>query len=182
MKYYGKNIHKRQNMKPNHYLAIAVRLFAIVLFLYALRQSTMLVQVLFNGDVNGANVSALMIFATSFCPLVIAMLLWYFPSSVANSILKPEMNQTIEPMSARSTLTVIILAVGLFAFYSAAVDAVYWLIAWNMTERNHYSGMLADLSGEQKASMITTAIELVTSIAIILKAKSLSYRMLHLAK
>ena len=169
-------------MKSSHYLAIAVRLFAIVIFLYALRQSTMLIELLMNGSINGMDVSIIFISITTLCPLIGAVLLWYFPFSITNSILRPEMDQAIEPMNAQSILTVFVLAIGLYAFYNAVIDSVYWLTLWHMSERSSYSGTPFDIGGESKANMVATAIELGASIAILLKARSLSCRMLRLAE
>lgn len=169
-------------MKSSHYLAIAVRLFAIAIFIYGLRQSTMLVEVLIRGSINDMNVSVIFMLAATLFPLVGAIFLWYFPFSVTSSILKPEIDQPVEPMDAQSVLTVLILAIGLVALYNAFVDSMFWLTLWHMSEQSMDSSVQLSLNSENKSNMVTTAIELGVSIAILLKAKSLSCRMLRLTE
>lgn len=169
-------------MKSSHYLAIAVRLFSIVLFIYALRQSTMLIEVFTNGSINDIPVSIMFMLVTSIFPLVIAILLWYFPLSVSRSILKPDIDQPIEAMNAQSILTVLVLAIGLYVLYFAASDSIYWATLWHMSSQSNYSEAPLYLGGDNKANMVTTAVELAASIAIILKARTLSSRMLQVAK
>ena len=169
-------------MKSSHYLAIAVRLFAIAIFIFGLRQSTMLVQVLMRGSINDMNVSTLFMLATTLFPLISSVFLWHFPFSVTNSILRPEIDLPVEPMNAQSMLTVLVLAIGLIALYNALIDSMFWLTLWHMSEQSMYSDVQLSINNENKANMVSTALELGLSIIIILKAKSLSCRMLRLTE
>ena len=168
-------------MRPTHYLAIAVRLFSILLFLYSIRQSSFLIEVLGEG-VNGLNVSVAFAVTSAVIPLLVAIYIWYFPMTVAKAILKPEIDQPIEPMNAQSILTVLILAISLYFIYVSIVDAVYWATLWQMAERSHSAEAPLYLNVENKANMVATAIELFTSAMIALKARSLAYRMLRIAE
>ena len=168
-------------MKSSHYFAIAVRLFAIILFLYGLKQSTWLIEVLINGRLNGVGVSAAFLFVTSVVPLIVSALLWRFPLTVSKLIVKPDLDLTVEPMATNSMLVVLILAIGLFAFYNALVDAVYWIIMWNMSRNVETSTALLYLTVENRANMWVTGFEVVVSIAIIGKARTIAKRMLEFA-
>ncbi len=169
-------------MKSSHYLAIAVRLFSIVLFIYALRQSTMLIEVIIKDSINGMPVSLLFISATVFSPLAISLLLWYFPLTVSNKILKPEIDKVIEPLSAISILTVMVLAIGLYVFYHAFIDSVYWATLWHMSSQGPNADASLYLMEDNKANIVATIVEIIVSIGLIFKAKSLSYRLLRLAE
>jgi len=169
-------------MKSSHYLAIAVRIFSIVLFLYSLRQSSFLFQYLAEPIISERRASLLFVSASTLVPFVIAALLWLFPVSVAKSIVKPEIDQKVEPIQPQSALTILVLVIGLFAFYYAVVDSVFWLTLWHMSERSTFSGAPLVLSMENKASMVATAIELFASVIILAKARSISRRMLSLAE
>ena len=46
-------------MKSSHYLAIAVRLFAIMLFIYGLRQLLPLIELVITGNISGMRYSSL---------------------------------------------------------------------------------------------------------------------------
>ncbi|CAH0991964.1 hypothetical protein SIN8267_02079 [Sinobacterium norvegicum] len=169
-------------MKSSHYLAIAVKLFAIVLFIFSLRQSTSLVEVFLSDSINGMPVSTLFIAGTVLIPLIVSLLLWFFPLSVSKSILKPEIDLPIEPINSTTILTVFVLAIGLYVFYYAFVDLVYWAVLWNMESHSQYSMAPLSLTEDNKANMVATALELVISIGLILKAKTLASNMLKFAK
>lgn len=169
-------------MKPSHYLAIAVRLFSVVLFLYALRQSSILMEVIRSNSLNGAPVSIFFILATTLSPFAASIFLWFFPFTVSNLILKPEIDKTIEPMNAHSVLTVLVLSIGLYIFFYALIDSIYWVTLWHMSSQSQYASASLYLADDNKANMLATAVELAASVAILLKAKTLSYRILRLTK
>ena len=85
-------------------------------------------------------------------------------------------------MSALSILTVLVLAIGLYVFYQAFVDSVYWATLWHMSSQGPNADASLYLMEDNKASIVTTIVELVVSAGLILKAKSLSYRMLRLTE
>jgi hypothetical protein len=154
---------------------------AIILFLYGLKQSTWLVEVLINGRLNGVGVSAAFLFVTSVAALIVSAFLWLFPVTVSKLIVKPDVDLTLEPMATHSVLVVLVLAIGLFAFYNSLVDAIYWAIAWNMSGNEEASTAPLYLSLENRANMWVTGFEIVASVAIIAKARSIAKRMLEFA-
>lgn len=123
-------------------------------------------------------------FAIASCilPIVVAIVLWNFPMMIANAILKPEIDQPLEPIDARSMLTGLVLAIALYSLYYAAIDSIYWATLWQMSERSQSGGLPLYLNEEHRANMVATAVELIVSIFILLKARSLAYRMLSLTK
>lgn len=168
-------------MKSSHYLAIAIRLFSIVLFIYSIRQSSLLIEIALNGTINGMVASTVFVAATTIGPLLIAILLWFFPFSVAKAILKPEIDLPVEPMAPASMLAVFIATIGVFAFYYASVDALYWLTIWNLSSQVN-SGASVGIGPESKANMWATAFEFIFSICLILRAKSASQLLLRVAR
>lgn len=166
-------------MKSSHYMAVAVRLFAIVLFIYSIQQSTILLDALINGSIQGVKVSSAFILTTSIIPLIVGVLLWIFPLTVARAILKGELDKPAEAVDAQSMLTVLILSIGLYTLYYAVVDSVYWLTYWNMASNSN--GAMG-IGAESKSNMIVTALELMVSISLVLKPRTLSYFMLNIAK
>jgi len=166
-------------MKSSHYMAVAVRLFAIVLFIYSIQQSTIFLDALINGPIQGVKVSSAFILTTSITPLIIGVLLWIFPLTVARAILRGELDKPVEAVGAQSMLTVLILSIGLYTLYYAVVDSVYWLTYWNITSNINAS---MGIGAESKSNMIVTALEVVASIALVLKPRTLSYFMLSIAK
>ncbi|SDS00201.1 hypothetical protein SAMN05216271_0930 [Halopseudomonas sabulinigri] len=167
-------------MKPTHYLAILVRIFSVLLILFALRQSSFLLG-LMTGQLSGLTVSMAFAISSVVIPILVAIFLWYFPMKVAKTILKPEIDQPVEPMNAPSCLTVLLLAVATYYLYFAIIDAVYWATLWQMSERSQGAFAPLNLSQENKANMLSTIVELLVSAILILKARTISRKMLSLA-
>lgn len=88
--------------------------------------------------------------------------------------MKPEINEPMEPMGSHSVLTVLVLAIGLYAFYYAIIDAVYWAALWQMAERSGDMEASLYLGPENKANMVATAAELFIAIVILMKARSVA--------
>ncbi|MBW7472444.1 hypothetical protein QQF73_15270 [Marinobacter sp. M216] len=168
-------------MKPTHYFAILIRLFAIALVIYTVRQSSVLVEVLTSGGIQDYGVPAGFAWVSVLCPLVVALLLWFFPMTVSASIIRPELDQPIEPMSAPSILTVLVLAIGLYVLYFAISDTVYWLTLWQMSG-DKYSESTLYLGGESKAAMVTTVVELLLAVLLVARARTVSGLMLNLTR
>jgi len=133
------------------------------------------------GQLSGLNVSVAFAISLVVIPILVAIFLWYFPMKVARTILKPEIDQPIEPMNAPSYLTVLLLAVATYYLYFAIIDAVYWATLWQMSERSQDALAPLNLSQENKANMLTTIVELLVSATLILKARTISKKMLSLA-
>jgi hypothetical protein len=169
-------------MKSSHYFAIAVRLFAVVLFLYGLKQSTGLFIVLLTGSFNGADVPAIHFFVTSAAPLIVSAFLWFFPLTVSTHIVGSDLDLAVQPMATQSVLVVLVLGIGLFAFYNALMDAIYWTLAVNMSGNEEEPAASLHLTVEDRASIWVTGIEVVVSLAIIGKARSIAKRMSEFAK
>lgn len=168
-------------MKPTHYFAIMIRLFAIALAVYAIRQSSVLFELLTNGSIQDFELSIVFVLVTVLCPLVVSILLWFFPMTVSASIIRPELDQSFEPTGAAGLLTVLVLAIGLYVLYFAISDSVYWLTLWQMS-RDNYSEAALYLGAESKANMIATGIELLLAVVLVARARTVSGFMLNLTR
>ena len=168
-------------MKPTHYFAILVRLFAIVLAIYAVRQSSFLVEVLNNGGVQGYGLPLAFAWASTLVPLLVSLCLWFFPMTVSRLIIRPELDQSFEPVGLKGLLTVLVLGIGLYVLYFAVSDTVYWLTLWQMSH-DDYSDSTLYLGSDSKAAMVTTAIELVLAFVLVARARTVSDAMLKLTR
>lgn len=167
-------------MKPRHYLAIAVRLFAVFLFLYSIQQSRTLLELIINGYANEVALPIWFGIAVSLLPLLASLLLWFFPLTVSQFILTDEINQPIEPINIQSLLAVFIIAIGLYYFYYAISDTIYWVTLWKMSSLGTHDGIPISLPSESTVNIITTAFELAISLVFIFRAKTLAYHLLRL--
>ncbi|QSP94308.1 hypothetical protein LPB19_14145 [Marinobacter salinisoli] len=168
-------------MKPTHYFAILVRLFAIVLAIYAVRQSAFLIEMLRDGDVQGYELSFTFTLVSTLCPLIASALLWFFPMTVSRIVIRPELDQAFEPIGVKDLLTVLVLAIGVYVFYLTVSDAVYWITLWQMSQ-DSYSDAALYLGNDSKAAMLTTVIELFISLGLLLRARTISDLILKLTR
>lgn len=158
-------------MKPHHYLAILFRLFAIALTLYAVKQFPFLAAAVSEYQ-SGINASFSYAIAATLVPMLAALLIWYFPVTLAASILRPGLDETIEALAPQPLLALLLCAIGVFTFYYALVDLAYYLTFWHLSSRVDYGSAYVSL--ESKANMIATLIEFLLAMLILFKAKSLA--------
>lgn len=169
-------------MKSHHYLAIIVRLFSIALFVYGIRQMGFLIEVVLTGMASEIRYSILFAASTAAIPLLISILLWVCPVTISKSIIPPEANLEIQPVNVQNLLTILIIAIGLYVFYFALTDSIYWAIVYKATQLGTYNGAEIGLAEENKANMIVTVIQLCVSLAFIAKAKSFAFQLLRFAR
>ncbi|MBU2886580.1 hypothetical protein KO507_12480 [Gilvimarinus agarilyticus] len=165
-------------MRPTHYLAIAIRIFSILLLLYSVPQFSLLVGVATGGS-NHIDLPLAFVFTTTAAPLLAALCFWFFPLKLAKLIVKPEIDQPIEAMDVLSILTTVLLAMAVYFLYYAIVDAVYWATLWLIAERSLDPFYL---DADNKANMVATALELLFSGLLLLKAKTLARKVLRIAQ
>ncbi len=170
-------------MSVTHYCAIAVRLFSIGLLIFCANRVGLLLEEYVSGAGGGIPASFSLLSGLTVIPLLIAVLMWFFPLTVAKWIIKPELDKPLEAINAQSLLTVLLLAIGLYAFYNALTDSIYWGMFWHMsTQEDYYSEASVVFGEENSAAMIATAFEFAISLTILLKARMLAYRMLQLTR
>lgn len=165
-------------MKPHHYLAITVRLFAVFLVIYVARTVVNIVAyILLDADVPVGAMSAVAV-----TPLIIAIFLWFFPLTIAKGIIRPELDYEIEPLKTHSVLVVLLLSLGVYLGFNAVVDAVYWISMEFMSPLRDTAIGVRGLSEDSQANMIATAVELILATAIIFKSRSIASALLRFSK
>lgn len=169
-------------MKPHHYLAIFVRLFAIALFIFAIQQSSYLLQLIIFGEIQGYQAPVFQIFLSLFIPLSISLILWFFPVIAAKSILKPEIDQNIEPTDKVSIFFVAISAIGLYVTYYALVDVTYYFTLWQISSSPDTYGNYDDLfTPDLKANIWATVLEFAMGLLLIFKGKSIAKKIFDIS-
>ncbi len=157
-------------MHKTEFVAIGVRLFAIALAIYSIKNFPgMYMYFDSQNDQSAANLYAgLFVFM-----LLLAALLWHFPLSVASKII-PETgnNETTVSWSEKDLLTVGLILIGVYLFYYVISDAIYWLYVLNIAQS--YTGMEIELNSDQKARIYSTAVEFILSLSLIIGAKGIS--------
>jgi len=103
-------------MNSTYYFGIIVRLFSIALFIYGVGKLEFLVNFTYDERVLGP--SLLYSISSSILPVLISIILWFFPLTVAGKIL-PTTDNSPNSINPHSFLTVLILAIGTYTFYYA---------------------------------------------------------------
>lgn len=156
-------------MSREDYVAIAVRLFAVWLFLTILRGG--LAAVMGGGEFAPRALLLLVPF------IGVAAALWFFPLTLARKLL-PAMREPKEPLGApaREVEVVAFTVLGLWLLAQAISDASYWLILLWQMQRAPYEDMT--WSADNIASVATTLVELAIALGLLLGARGLQ-RALH---
>jgi len=169
-------------MKSSHYLAIAVRLFAIALFIYGLRQLLPIIELVISGSINGMVVSPFFAVVVALIPIVFSIVLWTFPLSLSRSILKTDMDREVAPLSQDNWLVVILIGIGLYTLYYGLVDSIYWIYILHISSENAMSDVPLLMGAGDRANLVISIMEVVTSMIIILRSKTISNLILKISK
>ena len=155
-------------MKLEEIVALAVRLFAIVLGLYALRSSVSFVPYF---QAKGLE-SASYYYAAGIAILFLAALfLWKFPFTVSRGLLSFKETGVVEVKSATAKQLEVAgyTILGLYLAFSVISDLSYWAVIWLASQRNPDVPM--ELSLEQVAGMVSTGIEFIFVLFLLLGTK-----------
>jgi len=157
-------------MKLEHIVALAVRLFAILVGLYAVQ--TGLVWVSWFIDQGQEAVSFLFVGGMIFS-IVVAVLLWRFPMTIARGMVnfRDPGESGVSSATAEQLQYVGFSILGLYLLFYVVSDLVSWAVIWFVNQRNH---TLTELTLEQVADMIATGVELVFVLLLLLGARRIT--------
>lgn len=144
-------------MQKEEVVGIAVRLFAIFLFLYTLRYVSGLLPLAAAPPPN--NVSLMFIFLLGLFPILAAVLLWFFPLTVAGRIIPNIKSKTSTSKLSAGEIEVVAFSVmGLWVLTFAIPDTFYW-VTFVLLLKNVEVGNV-HLTPDNIASIVTTIVEL----------------------
>lgn len=157
-------------MKVHHYVGIGIKLFAIWLFLFSIQNMAFFLENLIYGTVQGMGAS-LTISSITYLPwLLLSIILWNFPLSIAKKIIPLESEINPEGISTGSLLAVLISAISLFFLYNSIMDGVYWVTLINLNG----SGSYAAFNPENKASIFATGVEFIAAALLLFNSRKIS--------
>lgn len=162
-------------MLPIQIIALCIRLFAIALFVYVLRNIADFVFYLDSAD---DRLPVLVSAITIVLALFVSVASWFFPITFAGWLLRgSDVAGTLDRWSKDDTFTTAFVFVGLLWLFSAFSDALYWLFFMMIA-----TGEIgwSDYTPDSKAAVIATVFELILAMSLILGAqgwKSVIYRL-----
>ncbi len=143
-------------MSREDFVAVATRLFAVYVVLNLMLQAAVSAPMLLSEGW-----SSLGIFFALLCLLVllVCVLLWIFPLTVARKLLpvmkEPRSEQSVD---ASIALSLGLTLIGVWVFAYALIDSVYWVA---LVIRSYQSARsVVDWNPEEVANMVSTAVEL----------------------
>lgn len=155
-------------MKLEEIVALAVRLFAIVLGLYALRNGVSFVSYFQAQELESASYY----YAAGMVILFLAaVFLWKFPFTVSRGLVSFKELGAVEVKSATASQLEVagFTILGLYLAFSVLSDLSYWAIVWLFSQRN--PDVPIELSLEQVAGMVSTGVEFIFVLFLLLGVK-----------
>lgn len=160
------------------YLAIGVRLVAILFFFKAVREFVGVFQFFYKGSPYGDDTSVWPILVVALTSWALVFILWFSARGVGRLMASGGIDAKPEKMPPVSLLAVFVAAIGLFVFWYGAVDALYYISVIIMGKELGVSGV----SIEIKANMIATAFEVISGVFLVLKARTVAGKINDVAR
>lgn len=146
-------------MRKEQIIGLAVRLFAVFLAVYTIRYASGLLPRVALQPPN--NVSLLYIFSVALFPILAAVLLWFFPLSVAAKIIpETKSKKQVTSLSPAEIEVVAFSVMGLWVLAGAIPDTLNWATYFALWLANHEAFNL-ELTPDNIGNMVGTIAELV---------------------
>lgn len=162
-------------MKLEHIVGLAVRLFSIVLVLYALRNAISFFPYYYE---QGWQAEAYAYLALMIFFLFLALFLWHFPLTIAKRFVsfKDSGENCVTSATAEQLQIVGFTTLGIYLLFHVLSDVVYWLSILVISNRN--KSIPSEISTDQLSNMIATGIELIFVLFLLLGANGIT-QLLH---
>jgi hypothetical protein len=140
-------------MRVLQIVGIGVRLFAVILVIYIARYSVGLVSAAADSSIG--TLFTVVLF-TILLPIIAALLLWFFPLSIASKLVpRVPAEEALPALSSHDFQTIGFSLIGLWLLATTLTDIVYWAtIGFLMTRPDYRDAIFAP---EQIGSMVATA-------------------------
>jgi hypothetical protein len=154
---------------PRLIVALSLRLAALVWLLHTLSHIYGLFTYL--NPTSAGTISKSVVWSFAFLQVAACGVLWFFPSTIAGKLLPSGARADEAPSPPRllEWQTLGVICIGLWGLSRAIPDAIYWVTFYTFNFNASFGG--ADLDPDQKASMVSTVVELAISCWLIFGAK-----------
>ncbi len=156
-----------------HYLAFAVRVLSIGLFIYSIQMLGQFVIYFTNQNESPIRINMFFAFVYFALPLFLSILFWTFPKLITKKMHNGE--DDLEELKSLPILATIIAGSGVFYFYYAFTDFLYWAFFFiSMATRDNPSVFWATVPPDYVSNIIVTIFEIALALLLIfLNAKPL---------
>ena len=158
-------------MKKEELAGLGIRLFAIAVFLLALSKvAGIAAYFLGKDDINEAIISGIIFIAL----VLISILLWLFPISIAKKILPIVSEQEINsPWTLNDLKEAGLVLIGIYILFYVLSDAIYWFVI--VLVGNSYNDPITtfELQPDEIANIYTTGIEFIIACFLIFGSRGI---------
>ncbi|TCI01127.1 hypothetical protein EZV61_19145 [Corallincola luteus] len=155
-------------MEAKHFVSIVIRVFSIVIFLYAVNSGANVVPLI--DDPAYKSIAYFQV-ASIITMLLVAVFLWFFPLIVASGLLP----RSSEPSNSPSKLepidfqVVCFTSITFYLLFNVLSDVIYWGSYLLFFGESQFDSQ--DIIAHDKASIITTVIELIVLVPLLMNIK-----------
>lgn len=119
-------------MTKHEIVALAVRLFALMVVLYFAKTLIMLIPMIGQPYYP----TPLLLVVLGIMVAVVCLYLWVFPLSTANLLLpRTEEDKSHEPIDQKGFMTALVICLGIWVLSYAIPDMLYWIIQLNLSQK-----------------------------------------------
>ncbi len=166
-------------MKIQNYLAVIIRLFAIALAVFALRFIEPILMMLFSSSPIDMRPSTMIMLVSVFMPFMIALVLWFFPMSVANKIVREDMRGEMNAVGSVEMLMVLLIGLAFYFLFGGIVDLIYWFSYSSIADS---LGEISSVDIKAKATLLSMGAQMLIAMLLLFKSKSISVFILNVAR
>lgn len=159
-------------MNREQIVGLAVRLFAIFLVVYTLRYAMSLVSFATLDPPDYVSSAFIVLFGLA--PILIAILLWRFPLTIA-SILIPQIKAGTKPVALGEVEAQVIAfsILGLWVLVSAIPDIFYWVTYVYRIKSVGFGQVRTELTPQNIAGIVSTIAQFILGVWLLLGSRGL---------
>ncbi len=159
-------------MKLEHIVALAIRLFAIVVAIYALTNGVSLVPHFYQ---QGWQESSYLLAVIMAGLLLLAIYLWVFPLTVSRKLVEFKEPGKVDVTSASANQIQVVgfTILGFYLLFNVISDVVYYLSLVFISARN--TELMIKFTPEQKSAIFATAIEFLFVLFLLVRTEGVAY-------
>ena len=162
----------------NNYIAIALRITAIIFFFRGLKEFVAYIQYELGGTYSGLDISVWPFLFVAMIIWSFSYIAWFFAVPISKILVPENIDFRIEAIPPISLIAIFVAAIGLFVTVYSLIDAFYYLTLFLISQE---TGSVIILS-ETLANVIATAFEFTLGIMLLIKARSVASLINKVAK
>ena len=162
-------------MNSNEILRMVVKLTGLAIFLSGLILATSYFPLIYEAMMSESLDTSMAIYISSILsPVIIGLLLWFFPAPVANTVIKNDLEVTSKNDFIHGIENIGIRILGIYLLYHGISDLVFNIMSYRQEIELVRENINILGKGNTKVALIVTGVEIILSIFLIFGANVIS--------